>query len=123
VTETVLVRSSWYLRSAPQLGQKVVLLAICRPHSGHFVDQLVGDGVRLSLLLRLLAILVSPTANTAAKANPRRTVVSSTSFISKFGDSGNMKSVKATVETIPAAPIPTRGCFIFSPAYRISLVS
>lgn len=85
-----------------------------RPQSGHLVDQPAVEG-DWSWVLGLipLAILANPTARRAVNPRLRRMVVSTTSPASKDGDWGKIKRVKARVETIPAAPIPTNGCFIF----------
>lgn len=85
-----------------------------RPQSGHLVDQPAVEGDWPWFLGFIpLAILAKPTASRAVNPRLRRMVVSTTSPTSKDGDWGRMKSVKASVDTIPAAPMPTNGCFIF----------
>lgn len=105
--------TSSYRRSSPQFGQKFLLFLRNVPHLGQvFVQSLLDAMISCFPDRRFLAIVVKPTARMAPKARPKSTEVFIISLISMFDDSPNMKSVKATVDTIPAAPIPTSGCLM-----------
>jgi hypothetical protein len=83
---------------------------------GHVLIQSVPEAACPSFLAcSVLAMVARPTARMAPKPSPSNSDVLKKSCRAKPADSPGMKSEKVTVDTIPAAPIPTSGYLIAVP--------
>ena len=87
------------------------------------MDQIVPGVTTLCLLVCMVfAMVARPTARMAPKARPRRREVLTKSMKPKLETSLGTNNVNVTVDTMPAAPMPTSGYLIWASPLVVALL-